>query len=64
MVLSVEHIVFVSCDYDEALILVLGEANVDLEVVHDLADVLPAQTDQPPVYTRVDVYFFAELAVL
>lgn len=42
MVFSVEHIVFIASDNDEAVVLVLGEPDVDLEIVHDLANVLAA----------------------
>lgn len=64
MVLGVEHVVLVAGDDDDALIAVLGEADVHLELVHDTSDILPLETNKPSMYARVDINFITVLVVL
>lgn len=64
MILSIEYIVLVSSNDDHAIVSVLREPNVHLELVHNALYVLSSEADQPSVHTRIDVYFLAVLTVL
>lgn len=64
MVLGVEHVVLRAGDDDDAIVLVLGEADVHLILVHHAPDVLPAEPDEPPVHARLNLDLLAVLTVL
>lgn len=64
MILGIKHVVLLSSDDHGAVVVVLGEPDVDAVVVHDALDVLPAEADETAVYARVYVNLLAVLTVL